>query len=143
MEHKIGGSNERFGAVGCTIACVSMALAHYKIECLPDKLNELLKENNGFTKKGWLIWNTIPKITNSVVGVEIPCKPGFDLIDAALRKNRPVIAKILINGRIPHWVLIVGKENTEYLIKDPLSTGKTLEKLSKFDSNIYFHTNNY
>ena len=36
-----------------------------------------------------------------------------------------------------HWVLIVGRDGKEYLIKDPLGGQVQLEPLSKLDSSIY------
>jgi hypothetical protein len=44
---------------------------------------------------------------------------------------------VFINRVIPHWVLIVGKDGRDYLMRDPLNDGKTLEKLSKYGSDIY------
>jgi hypothetical protein len=38
---------------------------------------------------------------------------------------------------IPHWVLLVGKDGQDYLMRDPLNDGKTLEKLSKYGGDIY------
>jgi ABC-type bacteriocin/lantibiotic exporter with double-glycine peptidase domain len=137
IDQKIGGSQEKFGAVGCTVTCVSMALSHFGIKLLPDKLNELIKHINGYTKDGCLIWNSISKITNNKINIKVPCRPDYDSIDSALRKNQPVIAKVFLNGRVPHWVLIIGKDKNEYLIKDPLGDGKSINKISKFNSNIY------
>jgi hypothetical protein len=35
-----------------------------------------------------------------------------------------------------HWVLLVGREGREYLMKDPLGDGRTLGLLSSYNSNI-------
>lgn len=139
---KIGGSQQTLGAVGCTVCCVSMALAHHGIDLPPNLLNELLKANDGYTQRGWLKWNTVSKITNSrdwnnQIRFYIPNKPSTTIIDAALQAGEPVIAKILLNDRIYHWVLIVGKEGNDYLVKDSLGDGQSLDKLSKFKSKIY------
>ena len=58
-------------------------------------------------------------------------------IDAALSNGRPILAKILLYGLVDHWVLIVGKDGKEYLIKDPMGRGRTLDRLSSLDSRIY------
>ncbi|NJO17577.1 MAG: hypothetical protein HC877_18120 [Thioploca sp.] len=127
---RIGGSQQTLGAVGCTICCVSMALAHYGIDLPPPQLNELLKANNGYTSQGWLKWQTVSQLTSSQIDFMIADQPQTALIDAALRLSQPVIAKILLYGIFPHWVLIVGKNGPDYLIKDPLGDGKSLDRLS-------------
>jgi hypothetical protein len=134
---EIGGSRETLRAVGCTICSVSMALAYHGIEMMPNQLNEKLKEKEGYTEQGWLKWNKIAELTDKKVRIEIPEKLSHETIDKALKAEQPVVAKVFLNRFITHWVLIVGKSGQEYLIKDPLGDGKSLEMLSKFGSDIY------
>ncbi|MHC4388581.1 MAG: cysteine peptidase family C39 domain-containing protein [Planctomycetota bacterium] len=136
-DDRIGGSGEKMSAVGCTVCCICMALEHCGFEVDPGHLNELLKANNGYTRRGWVKWYTLSKLTANKISIELPAKPSFDLIDSTLRDGHTVIAKIFIRQKIPHWVLIVEKDGDEYLIKDPLGNGKTLEKLSKYKSDIH------
>jgi Peptidase C39 family len=126
----IGGSQQTLGAVGCTVCCVSMALAHYGIDLPPPQLNELLKANNGYTSQGWLKWQTVSQLTHAQINFTIPAQPKTAVIDAALQLGQPIIAKILLYGIFPHWVLIVGKNGPDYLIKDPLGDGKSLTQFS-------------
>ncbi len=134
---EIGGSRETLRAVGCTICSVSMALAHHGIELMPNQLNEKLKARGGYTEQGWLKWNKIAELTDKKIRIEIPEKLTHEAIDKALQAKQPVIAKVFLNRIITHWVLIVGKSGQEYLIKDPLGDGKSLDTLSKFGSDIY------
>ncbi|MCK4766597.1 MAG: C39 family peptidase [Candidatus Aminicenantes bacterium] len=134
---RIGGSNEEFRFVGCTVTCVSMALAHYDIDIAPGKLNKLLVQNNSYTKKGWLIWDKVSEVLTGRIKIEVPCFPTYSRIDRSLKSGIPVLVKVMLRKSVPHWVLIVGKDNREYLIKDPLGDGKSIEKLSKYNSNIY------
>jgi hypothetical protein len=134
---EIGGSREPLSAVGCTICSLSMALAHYGLEMTPDQLNERLKIKEGFTAQGWLKWDSVTEVTEQKIRIDIPAKLSHETIDQALKANQPVLAKILLGGRIQHWVLIVGKSGQEYLIKDPLGDGKSLDTLSKYGSNIF------
>ena len=136
QDELIGGSQQTLGAVGCTVCCVSMALAHYGIDLPPPQLNELLKANNGYTSQGWLKWQTVSQLTHSQIDFTISNQPTTALIDAALQLGQPVIAKIRLYGIFPHWVLIVGKNGTDYLVKDPLGDGKSLSKLAH-DNRIY------
>jgi hypothetical protein len=134
---EIGGSRESLGAVGCAICSVSMALAHHGIEMPPGQLNEKLKTKEGYTEQGWLKWNKITELTDRRIRIEIPERLTHEAIDLALKAKQPVIAKVFLNRFITHWVLIVGKSGLEYLIKDPLGDGRSLDRLSKFGSDIY------
>jgi len=136
-DEKIGGSGERLGDVGCAICSLAMALDHFGIRYTPKELNDQLKANNGYTWRGWLKWQAISTITGNKIMVETVPKPSHADIDTALRKSNPVAVKLLINGTIPHWVLIVGKQGTNYLMRDPLGDGHSLEPVSKYDSDIF------
>ncbi len=48
-----------------------------------------------------------------------------------------MIAKVLYENRIWHWVLITGKSATDYLIHDPLSSGSEYEPMTAYPSGIY------
>ena len=136
QEETIGGSQETIGQVGCTLCCVSMALAHYGIQLMPNQLNELLKANQGYTQQGWLKWHTVSQITHHQTRFTIPSKPRTDLIETALSAGEPVIAKIYLWQTQPHWVLIVGKQGNNYLVKDPLGDGQSLDSLSATNGTI-------
>jgi ABC-type bacteriocin/lantibiotic exporter with double-glycine peptidase domain len=132
----IGGSNERIASVGCAVCTLAMALDHYGIKITPKGLNDYLKSNAGYTRRGWLKWDSVSKISEGRVSLDYLGKPTFQKIDAALTNGEPVIAKVVIN-QTPHWVLIVGKEKNEYLIRDPLGGGKSLRQLSYYRSGLY------
>jgi hypothetical protein len=136
-DEKIGGTGERLGDVGCAICSLAMAVDHFGFHYTPKGLNDRLKSNGGYTWRGWLKWQTISIITDNKITVEAVGKPSHADIDAALRGGHPVVAKLLMNGTIPHWVLIVGKKGTEYLMRDPLGDGRVLEPVSKYDSEIF------
>ena len=133
----IGGSGERLGRVVCTLCSLVMALHHYGAETTPKDLNDYLKRSNGYTIRGWLRWDSVSGFTGGKVAMDYVGRPGFDRIDAALKNNHPVIAKVYINGVVPHWVLIVGKDGNEYLMRDPLGDGRTVRRVSDYDSRIY------
>ena len=133
----IGGSKERIGDVGCTITCVAMSLSHKGYQINPKQLNKKLRASNGYTSRGWLRWYAITKLTNRKYRVRIPSQFNQRTIDRLLLDKKDVIAKVLINGSISHWVLIVGKKNFHYLVKDPLENSKRVVKIRKYRSKIY------
>jgi hypothetical protein len=117
---RLGPTSERMSLSGCTVCCVSMAIARYGIDIPPGELNRRLEGSGGFTAEGWLKWTWVEKLTGGAVEVELPSRPAYDDIDAALDEGWPVIAKIRLEGAVTHWVLIVAKEGYEYLARDPL-----------------------
>ena len=136
-DQAVGGSGESLGKVGCAVASLAMALHHYGVELTPAQLNDSLKTHGGYTMRGWLKWGTVATISKGKVAVEIIPKPTHADLDSALRQRRPVLVKVLIRHVIPHWVLIIGKEGQEYLMRDPLGDSKSLTNLSSYGSDIY------
>jgi len=141
-DDKIGGSGETLRSVGCTVCCISMALAHHGVDLDPGKLNRALIERGGYTSRGWVKWDAVRQITSGKVRVRIPRSPAPSDIREALAAGSPVIVKVRLRSGILHWVLVVGLRDGgaggggEYLIKDPLGNGEGLEPLSKFGSDV-------
>jgi hypothetical protein len=136
-DETIGGTAESLARVGCTVCSLAMALDHYGVRVTPKELNDYLKKNDGYTTRGWLKWDSVSTISEGKVALDYVGSPSFERIDAALKNHQPVIGKVFINRAVPHWVLIVGKEETEYLIRDPLGDGETLRRLSYYGSDIF------
>jgi hypothetical protein len=133
----LGGSGERFADVGCTVCCVSMAFTHLGFPISPKELNAELIMLDGYTDRGWLKWHAASAVTRGTITFTIPKHPTHALIDDAIKAKQPVIAKVLLWESMPHWVLIVGKDQNEYLIKNPLHQDRTLQKLSEISSRIH------
>lgn len=134
-EVRLGGSNEAFSSTGCVVCCVSMALAHHGIAITPDVLNAQLALKGGFSERGWLRWRAVEELTANKITIDTPY-PSHQEIDDALEAGNPVIVRVMIGATIPHWVLVVGKRGTEYLMNDPLGQGIAAEPLSRFRSEI-------
>ena len=134
---KIGGSGERLGDVGCAVCSLAMALDRFGVHYTPSELNDRLKANDGYTWRGWLKWQAISTVADGKIVVEAVRKPSHVDIDMALKNKNPVIAKLLINGGVPLWVLIVGKQGTNYLMRDPMGDVLSLDPVSKYGSDIF------
>lgn len=135
-DERIGGSGEPLRWVGCTICCLSMALAHLGVQEDPGNLNRKLKAFDGYTYRGWVKWDAVRRITSERVRVIIPQSPSHLDIDAALAESSPVLVKVILRTGVQHWVLLVGRDQKEYLMKDPLGDGKSLQPLSSLGSDI-------
>jgi hypothetical protein len=133
---KIGGSGEELRAVGCTNCCLCMALAQHGIPFTPAELNQKLIAADGYTERGWIKWDAIGAISQKRVRIDIPETPTHRDINQALAAGNPVLVKIVYRPGVLHWVLLVGREGNEYLMKDPLGDGKSLGLLSSYHSDI-------
>jgi len=132
---RLGNTDETVGKVGCLISSVGMNLSYYGIGMNPKKINEKLTKVEGFTSRGWLVWSKLSTITNDKVTISFP-KLSHENIEKYLLQKEPVLAKLYINRVIPHWVLIVGEKEGEYLMLDPLRDEKPI-KFSSYGSYIY------
>ena len=133
---KIGGSGEPLRWVGCTICSLSMALAHCGITLDPLELNRKFKESDGYTYRGWVKWDAIKRISSQKVQVEMPRSPSNRDIERALGDGHPVLVKVVLRSGVQHWVLLVGRDQREYLMKNPSGDGKSLQLLSSLRSDI-------
>ncbi|MGE4158140.1 MAG: hypothetical protein AB7F75_03500, partial [Planctomycetota bacterium] len=132
----VGGSGELLSDVGCTLCCVSMAATQLGISMDPKQLNRELKAQGGYTRNGLLKWDIAEKVLKNAIAFEILEIPSYSSIDSAVRAGNPVVTKILIGGAIPHWVLLVGKDGDDYLVKNPLCQQKVIERLSTLSKKI-------
>jgi hypothetical protein len=136
VAEKVGGSGEPLRAVGCTICCLSMALAHHGVALDPLELNRKLKEADGYTYRGWVKWDALRRVSGERLRVDLPQKPSNRDVEAALGAGNPVLVKVVLRSGVQHWVLLVGRDQKEYLMKDPLGDGRSLEFLSSLGSDI-------
>jgi hypothetical protein len=132
---KLGNTNETVGKVGCLVSSVGMNLSYYDIEMNPKVVNEKLTTIEGYTSNGWLIWSKLTDITNEKVSISFP-KLSHESIEKHLLNKVPVLAKLYIGRVIPHWVLIVGEKDGEFMMLDPLKDEKPV-KFSSYGSAIY------
>lgn len=136
-DERIGGFGESMAHVGCTVCSLAMALDYYGAKTTPKELNEFLKANEGYNPRGWLRWNAVDKVSGGKVTMDYLGRPTHAVIDRALQNRQPVLAKVYINAVIPHWVLIVGKDGGEYLMRDPLGAENAIDRVSDYKSKIY------
>lgn len=127
----IGGSGERFAHVGCTVSCVAMAFGALGIEADPLALNDFLKENGGYTARGYLIWAASERYTEGKAELTSIGPASYEILDQNLEAGNPGIVKVTLPSGIPHWVLVVGKDGYEYLAHDPLDRTESPRPLSE------------
>ncbi len=136
-EDPIGPTRETLGSVGCTVCCLAMALAEYGIDITPKDLNRRLTETGGFTEQGLVKWDAVRSLSGGKVNVAVLSDPANGDIDDALAAGNPVLVKVLLGSMFQHWVLLVGRDGREYLMKDPLAENPTVLPLSTLKSDIF------
>ena len=133
----LAGGPTSLGAEGCAVASAAMVLASYGAEVDPGELNNYLKKNGGFTKGGWLYWEKAAEFPPGVAEHINAADGSHFLIDWNLLRGNPVIVRLRYPNGITHFVVIVGKQGYEYLIRDPGGRYKDgLYFLSDFGSPI-------
>lgn len=132
----IGGSRETLSQVGCTISSVAMAASCLDYEISPKELNARLIQNNGYTARGWIIWSKVTEATDGNIQVKMVPHVSYSEIDSAIGQGQIPIVKFHLSNGVPHWAPIVGKNGTEYLIRDPFDQSKQVVPLSSRTNKI-------
>ncbi|MEK7411973.1 MAG: hypothetical protein AAB263_01505 [Planctomycetota bacterium] len=132
----ISGSNDTMAAAGCLVSCVAMTLSSFDLHITPGELCRELNANHGFTAQGQLVWGAVTTCTKGAFMTAFPPLTHM-AIDNELRGGRPVIAKIMLWGQVPHWVLMIGKQHTGYVMIDPLNTQRAVVPVSTRSTHIH------
>lgn len=77
------------------------------------------------TENGYVIWNKIAELTQNKINVVV-VDPSYTRMGQGLKAERPVVVKVMLGGMVQHWVLVVAKQEQEYLAIDPLNTRQEL-----------------
>ncbi|NNC35990.1 MAG: hypothetical protein EX271_04050 [Acidimicrobiales bacterium] len=117
----LGHTNQTMREFGCTVTSVANAITNYDQDFVtPRILNQNLIKARGFTDRGWLKWSAISTATDGKYSARVFNSASHANIDSCMANNEYPVVKIFLRGEVQHWVLIVGKRNGEYLIRDPL-----------------------
>ena len=115
----VGETVETVGEVGCAVSSAAMVLASYGIDTDPQRLNNYLSIDGGYTPNGWLYWEKAADFEPGRVEKAYEDLPSYALIDQQLLAGNPVIVRLTLRNGTTHFVVIVGKQGWDYLIRDP------------------------
>ena len=116
----LGSTYETLGQSGCAITSAAMVLSAYGVDTDPERLNQLLITNNGYTTDGKVYWEKAAEAAPyHQVEKVYEDDPSYALIDQNLLAGNPVIIRLTLPSGRTHFVVIVGKEGWDYLIRDP------------------------
>jgi len=117
------GEKEQAGTIGkygCTVSAIANAISNLGLEITPKQLNQKLTQKKGFNQRGYLVWSALDAATDGKMQAKVFSSPSRADVDHCLNEGQYPIIKYLIGGSVQHWVTIVGKQNGQYLIRDPL-----------------------
>ena len=96
-----------------------MVAAFYGVKTDPQMLNAFLTRTGGLDDEGMIDMSQVPAIAPNQWKLVYDGAPDYQLIDSNILKGNPVIAVIPLSHGEYHFVVIVGKEGRDYLIRDP------------------------
>lgn len=131
---EMGSSGGTLADFGCTLTSVSMAAANLGVETDPGKLNAALSDANGYTPRGWLKWGALEEVTDGALKVTVFGAPDGDQIDRCLIDGHYPVVKFMLDDRVQHWALVVGKTDEDWAVRDPLDTTRTVRPLGELTS---------
>ncbi|MBP7176155.1 MAG: C39 family peptidase [Thermoclostridium sp.] len=129
QDEKIGDSQKRMGGTGCLISCVSTAISQLDEPVTPKEFNERLTQVSGFQGAD-LIWYKINEAFPNI-GYRYSRTFSNRIIESDLKKGLlPIVNVKYHKTGITHWVIIVGANEGEFIICDPLDDGHSTRLLS-------------
>lgn len=136
-EDLLGPTEGTLGAEGCAVASAAMVLKSYGIDTDPGTLNRFLTANAGYTPEGWLYWEKVAEVAPTQAKHVYEDAASYYLIDSNLRRGNPVIVRLRYPNGITHFMVVVGKDGFDYLVRDPGQGGKKgVYPLKEFGSRI-------
>ena len=115
----LGPTADTIGQQGCALTAAAMVLASYGLDIDPPRLNQFLNTHGGYTANGWIFWEKAADIAPAYVQKAYEDLPSYALIDKNLLIGNPVIVRLTLRDKTPHFVVIVGKQGWDYLTRDP------------------------
>jgi hypothetical protein len=115
----LGNTIDTIGQEGCAITSAAMVLRAYGVDTDPQRLNAYLTTHGGYVGDGLLVWEAAAEVGGGQVKKAYEDLPSYALIDANILQGNPVIVRLNLRNGTTHFVVIVGKEGWNYLIRDP------------------------
>jgi ABC-type bacteriocin/lantibiotic exporter with double-glycine peptidase domain len=118
LEH-LGPSTDTLADQGCTLTSVAMVLNYYHVRCDPSVLNRFLFHHDGYDDQGLLDFERVVAFAPDKVRLEYQGAPSHEALDREIRAGHPVIVQLILYGGYRHFVVVMGKQGYDYLVRDP------------------------
>jgi hypothetical protein len=130
-------TQQTMSAVGCLVCSLAMGSEALGAPIDPGTLNRKLGASGGYTRDAWVVWDKVSAATGDAIGVTVHARPEHATLDEALERGELPVVKFILPSGAPHWVLVVGKDGLDYLVKDPLVTDRAVVKLATRTAAIH------
>ena len=130
-DQTMGDSSYRLGGSGCLVACLAASLSTMGANMDPGSLNQAFSHAGVYTANAEVIWSQIQK---AVPGISYRYARVFSAatLEEDLESGRLPLVKVgYLGSGAPHWVLVIGAEDGEFLVMDPLDATRTPAPLSR------------
>lgn len=124
-EDPLGPTDQTMGEAGCAVTSAAMVLRFYGVDADPGRLNAYCDAHEGYTPQGWLYWEKAAEFAGGGVRHVYEDLPSYWLLDSNLLRGNPVIVRVRLPNGITHFVVVMGKDGFDYLIRDPAGAGRT------------------
>lgn len=134
----LGTSPRTMGQVGCAVSSAAMIMKFYGLDTDPGRLNIFLRDHGGYDENNDLCWEGPTALAPDKVKHVYEDLPSYHLIDLNLRQGNPVIVRLRLSSGWTHFVVVMGKQGFDYLIRDPSRAGlqKGVYPLKELGSKI-------
>ncbi len=122
-QDQLGQSVHTMGQVGCAVTSVAMVMKFYGVDVDPGRLNVFLRDHGGYDENNDLRWEGPPVLAPERVRHVYEDLPSYYLIDSNLEHGNPVIIRLHLASGSTHFVVVMGKQGFDYLIRDPSMAG--------------------
>jgi hypothetical protein len=126
----IGNSRFRLGGHGCLVSVLASALNDMGYDLNVKELNSIFTEKEVYDAKGEVIWH---KVGQALPGVTYRYQRlfGSATLTRDLEQGRLPLVMVRYHGKgVFHWVLVVGSNDRDFIIVDPLKQDKKPDRLS-------------
>ena len=143
-QERLGPSTDTLADQGCTLTSVVMVLNYYHVRCDPSVLNRFLFRHDGYDDEGLLDFDRVVAFAPDQVQLVFEGDPSYQALDRNLLAGHPVIVQIMLSGGYRHFVVVMGKQGYDYLVRDPAADPAnslvTLKSLSPRIEQVYVYS---
>lgn len=134
-DDKLGNSAFTMRSSGCLVSCIASAVSmETEEELTPGDLNRIFSENHVYDGEGNIQWAAIEEIPG--YSAEVFAGVSESEIEECLNAGRYPIVRVRVKGLGSfHYVLLVGRQDGEYVCMDPLEDHVT--RLSYYGNRVY------
>src|SRR5579871_2770609 len=115
----LGNTIETLGQAGCAVTSAAMVMRAYGVDTDPARLNAFLQAHEGYVGDGLLDWDRVGILTGGQVQKAYEDYASYALLDDQILRGNPVIVRLRLRNGETHFVVVVGKQGWEYLVRDP------------------------